>query len=90
MTTPNRWIVMTSKASMPSNCMGRYRNVALVKLTIDYAEKNQRPAMISDHAQGVQEVKHYGRHHVGKTKRSAYAIALADAEQEAVRLNASE
>ena len=37
------WIVMTSSAKMPSSCRGKYRNVALVKLTPEYAEKMLRP-----------------------------------------------
>jgi hypothetical protein len=81
------WIVMTSSAHMPSSCKGRYRNVALVKLRQDYVARDMFPKMIRGDANGVVAVRHFGHHHVGKTARSAYAIALAQCEAQAAYLN---
>lgn len=83
------WIVMTSAAKMPSSCWGRYRNVALVKLSQEYTSHGYRPKMISECAEGVVYVQHMGHHSVGKTARSAYARALADAERLAFTYNNS-
>jgi hypothetical protein len=86
----NRWIVMTSSARSGTRQWGQYRNVAVVKLTIDFAEKGMRPAMISERAEGVMKVRDLGLHRLGKTPRSAYAKALAYAENLAERLNQEE
>jgi hypothetical protein len=75
------WIVMTSPRK------NRYANVALVRLTPEYAEAGQRPVMISDGAQGAAEVRHRGYHYVGNTGRSAFHSALARAQADAKRLN---
>jgi len=81
------WIVMTSSAAMPQSCMGRYGNVALVKLTSGYAATGTLPKMISDRARGVERLEHLGHHHMGKTARCAFARTLAYAEKEAARRN---
>ena len=63
------WIVMTSAAKMPSSCRGRYRNVAVVTVRYDIANRYEvarkssselgapgkygLPAMLSDRARGV-------------------------------------
>ena len=73
------WIVMTSSASMPASCKGRYRYIGLVKLTPDYAASGMFPLMISDRAQGVAKVERLGPYHVGKTERGAYQKALKEA-----------
>ena len=86
------WIVMTSSASMPASCKGRYRNVALVKLTPEFAANEyaagQHPARIDARAKGVARILHQGAHHVGKTDRGAYQRALAEAERTVITLNA--
>ncbi len=84
----DQWTVLTSSAHMPSSCKGNYRNVAVVKLTLDYAEAGKRPATISERAEGIVEVIHLGAHHVGTTPRCAYQRALSDAANRAAELNA--
>jgi hypothetical protein len=81
------WIVMTSCANMPASVKSSYRNVALVKVTDEYAQSGKRPKMISMHAKGVVEVRHLGHYHVGKTDRCAYMKAVADAVRVADELN---
>jgi hypothetical protein len=89
----NQWIVMASSAKPPrarstGQRMGIYKHVAVVKLTIDYAEKGLLPKMISERAEGVIEVRPIpGVHHVGKTSRSGYHRALAEARELAEKLN---
>jgi hypothetical protein len=87
MTNTASWIVMTSAAKMPSSCRRTYRNVALVQVTSEYLAQGLRPKMISEHARGVAAVRHMGHHSVGKTSRSAYARAVAEAEVLASQLN---
>jgi len=85
-TTRNRFIVMTSSAKMPAKVRAEYRNVALVEVAADF---EGTPAMISANARGVVRiVRHYGALNVGKTSKSAYARAFAEATAEAGRLNA--
>jgi predicted Zn-dependent protease with MMP-like domain len=91
------WIVMTSSAKMPQSVRHAYRNVALVHITDEYADKNMVPRMISERARGVcpglngKSVIHRGKHHVGMgTKKSAIYLAIKDAEAYADRLNAQE
>lgn len=84
------WIVMTSAARMPSSCRGRYRNVALVKLSPDYVARQLLPKMISEHARGVEQIEHFGHHSVELTDACAYRRALKRAEARAAELNARE
>lgn len=70
--------------SFPKN---GYANVALVRLTPEYADAGQRPVMISDRAQGAAEVRHRGYHYVGNTSRSAFHRALVRAQADAKRFN---
>ena len=84
----NQWVVLSSSARMPSSCKGNYRNVALVKLTIDFAEAGKRPAILTERADGCIRIIHLGRYHVGGTRRGAFQRAVADAEVRADRLNA--
>lgn len=84
------WIVMTSAAHMPNSVRSRYRNVALIKLTAEYARKGLRPAMISSRARGVETLIHYGHHYVGRTDKAAYQRTLAKASAEAQRRNDQE
>ena len=77
----NNWIVMTAAARMPSSCWGRYRRIALVKITDQMAACGGRPAMISERAHGVIEVREtWEKLSVGTTARCAYRRALAEAE----------
>ena len=78
------WIVMSSSAHMPQTCWGRYRNVALVKLTPEYAARKLMPRMISPRANGVEQVIRLGKFFVGHTARCAYQVAMKHA-QETVR-----
>lgn len=83
------WIVMTSRARMPSRIQAEYRNIALVEITDDYANTNQLPKMISLHARGVVSIRHLGHYHVGQTPRGAFQKAMAAAETTAAELNNS-
>ena len=81
--TVPRFLVMTSSAKMPSSVKAHYRNVAVVE-----TDGTRYPAMISEHARGLVRVVSYrGRLNVGKCVRSAYALALEEAEAMAERLN---
>ena len=78
------YIVMTASAKMPSSCKGQYRRVAVVE-----AEPGVVPAMISERAKGlVRIVQTWEACSVGKTERSAFARAKAEADAMAARLNA--
>jgi len=81
--TVPRFLVMTSSAKMPPSVRARYRNVAVVE-----TDGTKYPAMISTHARGLVRIVSYsGKLNVGKGIRSAYALALAEAEATAERLN---
>lgn len=85
------YIVMTSTGQMPSSCRGTYRNVAIVKLTPDYAREGLVPKMISNRAKGVAEITCYwGPLNVGKTAKAAYQSQLAMAEWMAAKWNSEE
>ena len=90
------WVVMTSSAKsyFDKRFGAKYRNVALVKLTAEatrtYLETGRLPRMISRRARGVEDVKPYTQHRVGKTGDSAYARALAEAQFQADQLNKEE
>lgn len=76
---------MSSAAAMPSSCRGKYRRVALILL----AEPTARPAMISTRARGVAQyglIRTWEALSVGKTERSAFGRALAEATAEADKL----
>jgi hypothetical protein len=88
------WIVMTSAAKMPLSVKHKYRNVALVHITEEYARKGKFPKMISARARGVipapngKAVIHLGHYLVGNgTKKSAIYRAIADAERQMDILN---
>lgn len=80
------WIVMSSSAHMPNSVKAPYRNVAIVRITNEYANENKLPKMISTHAKGVVEVKHYGKFH-SRGKNTAFHKAMKEAELEVLRLN---
>jgi hypothetical protein len=65
---------------MPVSVRSPYRNIALVKLTPEFAAAGLRPAMLSIRARGVEEIEHLGHHFVGKTDKAAYQTTLARAE----------
>ena len=81
------WIVMSSSAKMPRTCRGNYRNVAIVHIDQEYTSHGYRPKMISARARGVLQVRHLGRHNVGRTERCAFRRALIAAEELAYKLN---
>lgn len=86
MNTP-RFVVMTgrTKASSTARNYGyNYRNVAVVE-----TDGAGMPKMISDHAKHlVRVVRLWEGCSVGKTERSAYRIAMTEAEAMATQLNA--
>ena len=76
------FIVMTASAKMPSSCRGRYGKVAVCEV-----EKGVWPKMISDRAKGmVRIVSLRDKLNIGGD-RSAYGIAVTDAERLAKGLN---
>jgi hypothetical protein len=87
--TNDRFVVMTSAAHMPASVRGaRYRNVAVVRLTDEYARDGLWPKMISNRARGVAYIhRHYGHHFQGISDRCAYRKTLAEAQTEADALN---
>ena len=78
MTRATEFIVMTAKAQMPGSCRGDYGKVAVCEVLIGI-----RPKMISERAKGmVRIVSLADRLHAGQGgPRTAYSIALADAER---------
>lgn len=94
MEDPKMWIVMTSSAKMPNSCWGQYRNVALVHINQEYTANGKQPKIISERARGVvrlstmrSAVIHMGHFHFGRTLRSAYHRAFAEARRRATVLN---
>jgi hypothetical protein len=80
-----RFIVMTAAAHMPSSCKGTYRRVAVVETDL---REGENPKFIGDRAKGVVRiVETWERLNCGKTERSAYAKALAEAELKCARMN---
>jgi hypothetical protein len=76
------FIVMTAAAAMPASCRGRYGKVAVLEV-----EKGVWPKMISERARGVVRIVSIRQPlHIGGS-RSAYALALNDAERLARGLN---
>ena len=81
-----RHIVMTAAANMPSSCRGSYGRVAVVRLEDGF---DGIPKMISDRARGVAEiVETWEKCSIGKTEKSAFAIAKKEAESMCAELNA--
>lgn len=74
-------IVMSSQASMPGSCKGRYRYVTVVEVChwdANVGGPDWRPT--SMRAKSVLRIiRRTGPHSVGKTERCAYAVALASA-----------
>jgi hypothetical protein len=81
------WTVMTSSAKMPTSVRSPYRNVALVKLTPEYAAADKLPKMLSARARGVEAIEHLGHHFVGKTDKAAYQSTMAWAKAKAAERN---
>ena len=68
------YIVKTSSAKMPNSVKGQYRHVAILEIEDGFDDVS----MISERAKGVRRiVTHYGPHHVGRTDRCAFRVALA-------------
>lgn len=76
------YIVMTSQASMPNSCWGKYGNVAILRIEKGGVE----PAIIRD-TKTAKVVWHSGPQNMGTTERCAFMRALAEAEEECDRLN---
>jgi len=84
------WTVRTSAvANVYQRYMIKYRKVALVKLTPEYAAARRIPRMISRRARGVEDLMVIGSYRKGLTLASAYYQALASARKTARGLNAS-
>jgi hypothetical protein len=78
----SRYIVKTAAAQMPQSCWGTYRRVAVMEVV------GPEPRMISENAKGViRIVKTWEKRNVGKTKKSAYERALAEAHELVKQLN---
>ena len=78
------YIVQSAAAQMPSSVKARYRRVAVLEVQ----EGLTYVSMISKHAKGViRVVKTWEKLHVGKTDKSAYNVALAEATALAAQLN---
>lgn len=78
-TTAPRYIIMTATAQMPrAKTFGVYKRVAVVELEPGF---EGTPKMISERARGIARiVESWERCNVGKTARSAYGRAMAEAE----------
>lgn len=78
-TSTLKWIVMTTKAHMPSSCWGayNYRNIGLIEL--NRAEALGAPKMLSDRAKGINRIidAWYGVH-CGETRKSK-GVRIIDA-----------
>jgi hypothetical protein len=80
---PRDYIVQTAGAKMPQSCWGIYRRVAVLEVLPGVT----RASMISDRAINVlRVVATWEACNVGKTRRCAYQVALADAEALASQL----
>lgn len=85
-TTLPRFLLMTASAKMPGSCKGVYRRIAIVETD----GTGVKPALISERAKGVKRiVKTWEALNVGKTDRSAYAVALAEATDLCAKMNAT-
>ena len=83
-------VVMTSSAQMPSSVRSPYVWVAVVQLSQEYTAQNKRPKMISLRARGVLALNVLGKYPAnGKTMRSGYQQALAEAQRMADAANAA-
>jgi hypothetical protein len=79
----SRFVVMVSKAKMPSKCWGRYVRVAVLEVEGDVS-----PKMISNRARGVVRIVETWEKRNDAGPKSAGAIARAEAVELAKRLNA--
>lgn len=81
----SRYIVQTACEKMPSTCRGVYRKVAVLEV-VDGCEK---ASMISEHSKDViRIVREWRKLSVGKTPRSAFARAKAEADALCAELSA--
>jgi hypothetical protein len=71
-------MILTATTSMPLNCWGRYRRLAVVEVEAGFSGV---PSMISPRARGVvRVVKTWEKLHYGRTDRDAFSRARRDAE----------
>jgi hypothetical protein len=83
-TKSTKFIVQTAAAQMPASCKYPYRRVAVLEVAADV----ERVAMISARARGVvRVVQTWEKLNVGRQVRSAYAVALLEANKMAAELN---
>lgn len=78
-----RFIVMTAAAKMPSSCWGKYGRVAVVECAPGMVPKQINP----NHKAVKRIVQLWDRRRIGKTSRSAFQRALAEAEEYCEELN---
>jgi hypothetical protein len=71
--------VLVSSASMPNNCKGTYKRVAVLRVDHHEREVGYTPKTIRE-IRGVEIVRTWERLHVGKTDACAYRVAIAEAE----------
>lgn len=79
-----KFLIMSSKAKMPSSCWGgnNYHNLALVELDPDWPT-DVRPAMISTRARGIKKIiEFYPKLFKGKTEKSEYYKVLAELQNQ--------
>jgi len=81
----NKFIVMTAKAKMPGSCWGKYGRVAVVECSGEHAPKQIHP----NHKSVKSIVQTWERRSIGSTDRCAFSVALKEAKELAVRLNAA-
>ena len=80
------YIVQTARAQMPGSCWGSYRRVAVLEVPKGVKEVRQ----ISERDPQVLSVEAtWEKCNVGKTPRSAYGKALAEAMEMAAQLNSA-
>ena len=78
------YVILEASAKMPSSCKGRYARIAVCEVVA-----GTRPKMISERARGmVRIVATWERVHVGG-ERSAYAVAMRDAQEYVAKLQAA-
>jgi hypothetical protein len=77
------YMIMTASAHMPSTVRHQYRRIALVEVT----DASRPPKMISMRARGmVRIIETWEKLNVGRNVRSAYTVALREAEAKLAEL----
>ena len=71
--------VLVSSASMPNNCKGTYKRVAVLRVDHHEREVGYTPKTIRE-IRGVEIMRTWERLNVGKTDACAYRVALSEAD----------